>query len=160
VPGLNRLGRLYAQDARPSIVSCMTESPSERSVRSYWDDVWSKGNVAATSDFYAPIFRLNGDETSVEEFAKGVEAWLAHFSDFRVEVHKLFVCGSVVVSRVIYRAAHTGDFKTLPRTGKTFELSGIDIFEFRDGFVTAHWHETDHWDMFQQLGAELRPVST
>ncbi len=138
----------------------MTESPSERSVQRYWDEVWSKGNAMAVGEFYAPIFRLNGEQTSVEEFSENAERWLDHFSDFGVEVDKLFVCGSVVVSRVIYRAKHSGDFNTVPATGKTFELSGIDIFEFRAGRVTSHWHETDHLDMFQQLGAEPRPVSS
>ncbi len=128
------------------------------SVRSYWKDVWSNGDVAAASDFYAPTFCLNGEQTTVQEFAEGANSWLAHFSDFAVEVDKLFACGSSVVSRVIYRAVHTGDFVTFPATGKTFELSGIDIFEFFDGLVTTHWHETDHWDMFQQLGAEVRPA--
>ncbi len=138
----------------------MADSPSERSVRRYWDEVWSKGNVAAAGEFYAATFQLNGDETSVERFAENARAWLAHFSDFDVEVHKLFVCEDHVVSRVIYRAAHTGDFKTVPASGKRFELSGIDTFEFETGRVTRHWHETDHWDMFEQLGAEPRPVSS
>lgn len=138
----------------------MAESPSVGSVRSYWNDVWSKGDVAAVSDFYAPTFSLNGEQTSVEKFAEGVNSWLAHFSNFAVEVDKLFECDSTVVSRVIYRAVHTGDFMTFPKTGKTFELSGIDIFEFRDGLVITHWHETDHWNMFRQLGAELRASPT
>lgn len=134
------------------------EQANERSVRRYWEEVWSKGNVAAAREFYAPAFQLNGEETSVEDFAEHAESWLDHFSDFGVEVDRLFSCGSVVVSRVIYRATHTGDFKTVPASGKTFELSGIDIFEFQAGQVTSHWHETDHLDMFQQLGAEARPV--
>ncbi len=134
----------------------MTESPRERSVRRYWDEVWSKGNVAAVGEFYASIFHLNGKEISVDTFAENARAWLGHFSDFNVEVHKLFACGDVIVSRVIYRAAHTGDFRTVPASGETFELSGIDIFEFEDRRVTGHWHETDHWDMFEQLGAEPR----
>ena len=138
----------------------MTESPNERSVRRYWDEVWSKGKVAAVGEFYAPVFQLNGKETSVERFAENARAWLGHFSEFHVEIHKLFACGDVIVSRVIYRAAHTGDFKTVPASGKTFELSGIDIFEFEAGRATKHWHETDHWDMFEQLGAEPRPVSS
>lgn len=138
----------------------MVESSSELRVRRYWDEVWSKGNVAAAREFYAPVFQLNGHETSVDDFSKNAEAWLGHFSDFDVEVHKLFVCGSIVVSRVIYRATHTGDFKTVPAHGKTFELSGIDIFEFQAGRVASHWHETDHLDMFQQLDAEPRPVAT
>jgi predicted ester cyclase len=45
----------------------------------------------------------------------------------------------------------------LPASGRSFTLSGIDIFEFVDGQVVQHWHETDHLELFTQLGAELRP---
>ena len=140
------------------IVSLVVESSSEHSVRRYWNRVWSQGNVVAAREFYAPTFRLNGQETSVDEFVNGAEAWLCHFSEFDADVQEIFTCGSVIVSRVVYRATHTGDFKTVPARGMTFELSGIDIFEFREARVTCHWHETDHLDMFQQLGAEPRPI--
>ena len=66
----------------------MAESSSERNVRRYWDEVWTKGSVAAARDVYAPRFRLNGEETSVEEFSENAEAWLGHFTDIDAEVQR------------------------------------------------------------------------
>lgn len=35
-------------------------------------------------------------------------------------------------------------------------MSGLDVFEFgADGKVVQHWHETDHWELFAQLGLEV-----
>lgn len=120
--------------------------------------MWSEGDPHAVAGFYAPTFRLNGEEETVAEFAKGVATWRAHFEGFTADVDKLFTCGDVVVSRTIYRGRHVGDFRTVPATGKMIEASGIDIFEFEGSRVVDHWHEADHFEMFQQLGAEPRPA--
>jgi predicted ester cyclase len=133
-------------------------STNEESVRRYWEDFWGKGDRAAVEAFYAPTFRLNGEETVRDEWLEGAEWWRGRFSDMGVEVDKLFTCGDLVVSRVIYRGTHTADFNAVPTTGKDIELSGLDVFEFEDGLVVDHWHETDHLELFRQLGAELRPA--
>lgn len=57
-----------------------------------------------------------------------------------------------VVTRVVYSGTHTGDLQLLPATGKAVRRSGLDVFEFEQGRVVQHWHETDHWDLFEQLG--------
>ena len=132
---------------------------TEQRVRRYWEEFWGKGDRAAVEELYAPTFRQNGEETTREEWLAGAEAWRSKFSDWTVEVDKLFIFGDVVVSRVIYRGTHTGDLASLPATGKRYELSGIDIFEFEGDRVVDHWHETDHYDLFRQLGGELRPAS-
>lgn len=133
-------------------------SVEEAAVRRYWQDVWTTGDVGGVAAFYAPTFLLNGDETTTEEFAEGVVAWRAHFADFGVGVDQLFSCGDIVVSRVLYRGTHTGDFERVPATGRSLHVSGIDIFRFRDGKVGEHWHEADHLEMFRQLGAEVLPT--
>ncbi len=137
----------------------MAASANEKRVRTYWIEVWSKGNVEAVRDFYAPVFELNGEETSVEDFVENARSWLDHFTDFHVEVQQVLECGPACVSRVIYHATHTADFETVPAQGRRVELSGIDIFEFREERVIRHWHEADHSTMFRQLGAEPRPVA-
>jgi len=123
-------------------------------------EVWSKGNVEVVRDLYAPVFELNGEETSVEDFVRNARSWLSHFTDFSVEVPQVFDCGHAVVSRVIYHATHTADFKTVPAQGTEVELTGIDIFEFQEERVIRHWHEADHWAMFRQLGTEPQPVAS
>jgi predicted ester cyclase len=130
-----------------------------QSVRRYWGELWSKGNLDVAADFYAPTYRENGVALTPEEFATGARSWLDKFEDFSAEVQKLFSCGdNVIVSRVRYRATHVRDFRALPATGKTTDMTGIDIFEFdANGRVVDHWHEADHLLMFQQLGGEIRP---
>jgi predicted ester cyclase len=132
---------------------------SEQRVRRYWEGFWSKGDRSAVDELYAPTFRLNGEELGRDEWLAEAESWRAHFTDMSVEVDRLFSCGETVVSRVVYRGRHSADFKLVPATGKEFELTGLDVFEFEEGCVVDHWHETDHLDLFRQLGAEIRPAS-
>jgi len=70
---------------------------NEQSVRRYWDEFWSKGNLDAAADFYAPSYRENGVELTPEEFARGAKSWMDKFEDFSAEVQKLFSCGDDVV---------------------------------------------------------------
>lgn len=131
----------------------------EQRIERYWREVWTEGRFEVASEIYAPTFRENLDPpTTPEAFAAGAAAWAAHFTDFRVDIEELFSAGNRVISRVTYRGTHTGDFKRVPARGRAVAVSGIDIFEFEGGRVVQHWHETDHLELFQQLGAELRPV--
>ena len=130
----------------------------ERTIERYWREVWTAGRFEAASEVYAPTFRENFDPPSTPtEFAARAAVWAAHFTDFRVDIDELFSAGNRVISRVTYRGTHTGDFKRIPAREREVAVSGIDIFEFEDGRVVQHWHETDHLELFRQLGAELRP---
>ena len=138
----------------------MVASVEEAAVRSYWHAVWTNGDVSSVPAFYAPTFLLNGEETTTEQFAEGVVAWRAHFPDFGVSVDQLFSCRDIVVTRMLYRGTHRGDFKNVRATGRSIDVSGIDIFRFRDGKVVEHWHEADHLEMFRQLGADVMPTAS
>lgn len=135
-------------------------SITEAAVLRYWQGVWTKGDVSSVPAFYSPTFLLNGEETTTEQFAKGVVAWRARFPDFDVSVDQLFSCRDIVVTRVLYRGTHQGDFRNVPAAGQSINVSGIDIFRFRDGKVVEHWHEADHLKMFRQLGADVMPATS
>lgn len=128
----------------------------EAAVRRYWTQIWSEGRFDLAHSFYAPRYHENLEPSTPGEFAQGAAAWRAHFSDFRVEVGEAFSAGDRVVTRVTYRATHTGDFKAAPARGRPVEVRGIDIFEFEDDRVVRHWHQAEHLELFVQLGAELR----
>lgn len=130
----------------------------EATIQRYWREVWTEGRFEVAHEIYAPTFRQNLDPPSTPaEFAAQAAAWSAHFTDFRVDIEELFTAGNRVITRVTYRGRHTGDLKSVPARGREYALSGIDIFEFEGGRVVQHWHETDHLDLFLQLGAELGP---
>ena len=125
-------------------------------VQRYWTQAWSQGQVAVLEDFYAPTFRENEQALTPAEFARHLLAWREKFPDFRAEVDRLFLSPGVVVSRVLYSGTHRGDFSFLPATGRSVRSSGLDVFEFgADGKVVQHWHETDHWELFEQLGLQV-----
>jgi steroid delta-isomerase-like uncharacterized protein len=130
----------------------------EAAVARYWQEVWTAGRFEAAAAFYAPTYRENRTSTTPKDFIDGATAWAAHFSDLRVDIDELFSVGHRVVSRVTYRGVHSADFKRVPAQRRSFEVTGIDIFEFETGRVVQHWHETDHLDLFRQLGAELAPA--
>lgn len=133
-------------------------SADEATIERYWREVWTEGRFDVAHEIYAPIYRENLDPASTPaEFAAHAAAWSAHFTDFRVDIEELFTAGNRVISRVTYRGRHTGDIKRVPARGREFAVSGIDIFEFEDGRVVQHWHETDHLELFRQLGAEIGP---
>ena len=133
----------------------MTEH--EAVIERYWRVVWTEGRFDLAGEIYAATYRENLDEPSTPaDFAAGAAAWAAHFTDFRVDIEELFSAGDRVISRVTYRGRHTGDFKRVPARGREVAVPGIDIFEFVDGRVAQHWHETDHLELFRQMGAELR----
>lgn len=77
------------------------------------------------------------------------------FSDFNVEVLRIFSVADTVVSRVRYRGHHSGDFPGLTAVGAPIDLTGLDVFYFQDGRVVEHLHEADHEAMWEQLGVAL-----
>jgi steroid delta-isomerase-like uncharacterized protein len=132
---------------------------AEATVVRYWREVWTEGRFDLADQVYAPAYRENLEASTPEAFAVHAAAWAAHFTDFRVDIEEMFSVGNRVVSRVTYRGTHTGDFKRVPARGRDCAVSGIDIFEFEGDRVVQHWHETDHLELFRQLGAELHPVA-
>ena len=133
-------------------------TPDEATIARYWREVWTNGNLEVAAEVYAASYEVNGSPTNPAEFVAGAAAWRAHFTDFRADVEELFSAAGRVVSRVTYRGTHTGDFKRVPARGREFAVSGLDVFELEGGMVVRHWHETDHLELFRQLGAELHPA--
>ena len=133
----------------------MSDSELETRVRRYWQQVWSEGDVSFLAEFYAPRFRENDDELTPAEFGGHVTRWREKFPDFTVTVDRVWGWPGGIASRVTYAGTHLGDFTTLPATGRRTRSGGLDVFEFDGGRVVQHWHETDHYDLFTQLGARL-----
>jgi steroid delta-isomerase-like uncharacterized protein len=76
----------------------------------------------------------------------------AAFPDMQMTMDDMVAEGDKVVARATISGTHKGEFMGIPPTAKTFEVQAIDIFEIKDGQVTAHWGVTDQAAMMQQLG--------
>lgn len=130
----------------------------EAKVARYWREAWTEGDVGYLETFYAPTFRQNDEVLTPADFGTAIVDWRRKFPDFAVSVDRTFSWPGGIGTRVTYTGTHLGDFKVLPATGRTIRVGGLDIFEFDEqDLVVRHWHETDHYDMFVQLGATVGP---
>ncbi len=88
----------------------------------------------------------------------GKEGVLDRFSLLATALAPRFTIEDVVAEndRVVVRwtnaGTHVGEFAGIPATGKTFTMSGIDIYSVVDGLLCEHWHVVDQLSMLAQLG--------
>jgi steroid delta-isomerase-like uncharacterized protein len=63
-----------------------------------------------------------------------------------------------VVVRWTNAGTHVGEFAGIPPTGRTFTISGFDLYRVADGKLCEHWHVIDQLAMLGQLGLLPQPA--
>lgn len=116
------------------------------------------GDPAVLDEFISPTY----DDHNPPPFqqGQGVEAArgafeyaLKAFGEFRHEVAEQWSDGDVVISRVIGRGKHTGDFMGVPASNNDVQMEGIAIHRVVDGKVVEHWTQVDALGLLMQMGA-------
>lgn len=133
------------------------EIPSD-TVRRFWEEVWTCGEVDVLTDILDPCWTENGEPSDVVAFQRGVTAWRGIFPDFSATVEEVLTIGEDrVVSRVTYRGTHNGTLWGLEATGAQTEVVGVDLFRVKDGRITELWHAVDHLELVLQVGGVVKP---
>jgi hypothetical protein len=77
---------------------------------------------------------------------------LGAFPDFRATVDEILQDGDKIVARVTFSGTHEGDFMGMPASGNQVAWNAIDILQFRDDKVVAHWGVMDMASAMAQMG--------
>lgn len=122
---------------------------------------------AAGADLDATIDRYIADDfVEYEELPPGIEGsgkeagrqmfamMHAAFPDFRAEIHDLLEDGDKVAARVDFVGTHQGEFMGIPPSGNQMRVQVLDILQFRDDKVIAHWGLMDTATLMAQIGAQ------
>ena len=133
----------------------MNAEQNKETVRRWIEEVWNTGNA----DLMDELMDENMlDHNPVPGLPPGRAARaqiLAMFhAAFEVKMHLdlLLADGDYVIDRWTASLTHKGEFMGLPATGKTAQLTGIDISRLADGKITETWHQEDIAGLMQQLG--------
>jgi steroid delta-isomerase-like uncharacterized protein len=120
-------------------------------VRRYYDEVWSKGNLAfvdeaMTSDYVnidpaTPGTRLEGREA----FKHLVGALRGAFQEMKMTIDAQHVDGDVVVTEWTSHAVHRGELMGIPPTGKAGATTGVTVSTLVGGKIAQ---DRAQWDMF------------
>jgi predicted ester cyclase len=76
--------------------------------------------------------------------------------DYHSTIEDLIAEGDKVVAQVTITRTHTGDFWSVPSTGKRVNLTEIYIVRIKDGKIVEHWGEENGMKVFEQLGFKLK----
>lgn len=119
---------------------------SDGSLDEYYDRYvagWNDHDPAAVLDAFADGGTISDPATdgplSGEEIAEWVEETTDGFPDVRFEVERRsadYDAGRLFVEWTMH-GTHDGQFGPLPPTGRTVELTGVDVIEFSEDGITA-----------------------
>lgn len=86
-----------------------------------------------------------------------IQGYRAAFPDLRMSMERYVEQGDVASSAFRVTGTHTGEFMGIAPTGRTIDVSGMDMVRFVDGMAVEHWGGTDTLTLFGQLGVSALP---
>jgi steroid delta-isomerase-like uncharacterized protein len=127
---------------------------------------FNSGDVDAFCAFYtddATLVAPDGTYSGREAITEMWTASRASFPDEKLTVSLTVEDGDKVVSEWTWTATNTGeltlpDGTTIPATGKSVSINGMDVVEIENGRVTSHRLYYDNMAAFAQLGLVEAPA--
>jgi steroid delta-isomerase-like uncharacterized protein len=95
---------------------------------------------------------LEGAAMDVNGYQQIGRAFLAGFPDIDAKVVEQLEDGNKVINRVVWAGTHTGTFKGIAPTGRSFCHEGVTIDTVMDGRIVERRDYSDMMQIMQQLG--------
>ena len=80
------------------------------------------------------------------------------FPDGWHEIQDQMANGDTVITRLVGRGMHRGDFVGIPATGRDVTMEGISIHRVVDGKIVEHWGYSDDVGFWHQCGVEVPEI--
>ena len=135
----------------------MSAMENQTLVRRYFEESWNKHNPAVVDEVYSADFvdsspEIPGIPPTREGLKQFMGVYLTAFPDANITIEDQITDGDRVVTRWTGRGTQTGEFMSMPPTGKTVAVAGIQIDRFSGGKIVESWVSFDQLGMLQQLG--------
>ena len=115
------------------------------------------GNVDRIPDFVSSEFVENYNGVRRKVGIEGAEAHILGvretFSDLILSVERQIAEGEWVVSQVIAQGVHTGSWMEMKPTGKSVEISVVNVDRIIDGKIVEHGGAANMLESLLQIGA-------
>jgi steroid delta-isomerase-like uncharacterized protein len=126
--------------------------------RRVFEEIWNLKNLNAVDELIAANYVHHDPNsppvaTGAEGYKEFVRYYLAAFPDTHFTVEDLVVMGNTVAIRWTVRGTHEGDLLNVPRTGRSFSVTGMSMGRIENGKFVESWNNWDALGLMQQLGA-------
>jgi len=135
----------------------MSVEDNKAMARRFYDEVINGGDLDVIDELVSEDFIDHGGYPGLPNTGPAApkavfSMFRAAFPDLQFTPDEMIAEGDKVVTRATVSGTHRGEFMGIPATNKGFKVQAIDIGEFHDGKLTAHWGVTDQAAMMAQLG--------
>lgn len=136
----------------------MNPENNQATVRRWYEEVLSEGNLSLIDSLFSPNF------THHEEIVPGgwprgtagaqalAQTYRTASSDIRYTIEDQFSTGDRVVTRWTASGTHTGDFLGAPGSGRSYTITGISIERLENGKIAETWSNWDLMGLLVQVG--------
>jgi predicted ester cyclase len=124
------------------------------------EEGFSNGNVTVFDTYSSPNFvehQYGFIPPNAEGVKKAIKSLHYAFPDFSLTIEDLIMDDTKVWGRMTARGTHKNKFGPMFPTGKTFEITVIDIMRFETGKLIEHWGVPDKLALMEQLGMKPPP---
>ena len=133
----------------------MAEDDNKAAARRFFEEGWSKGDLAQVKAFLADEFvshnSLGFSIQSSDDYCRSVVLYREAFPDLVTSVEDVIAEGDRVVVRGTDRGTHQGEFMGSAATGRHVTTSFIEIFRVESGKAVEGWLESDIRTLMEQL---------
>lgn len=134
----------------------MSVEENKALIRSFYEEVFNKRNLAAIEGFYTPNHVDHtlppGLPVSPEGTKQAIAMILTAFPDLYVTIEDMIAEGDRVVTWFQTHGTQQGSLGSIPPTGRHVTVSTIEITRLADGKIAEDWGLDDRLGMLQQLG--------
>ena len=117
-------------------------------------EVWNGNHLDALDAFLAPAYY---DYTYEPRNREGLERALllmqTAFPAHETMIEEIVGEGDTVAVCLTLRGTHTGPFRGMPASGKSFAIGGYRFYKLSNGKITSHRGLLDLPSLLQQIGA-------
>lgn len=141
--------------SKPMLTASSTPADYKAAIRQIYEVCLNTGNLEIAPKLFADDYVGPTGEIGPAGFAQTIQRMRAGMPDIHVKVQDLSAEGNRVWVRWRWTGTHRGMLRGFPATGRRVEITGMTMYELRDGRIVRSWVENDRLGFLQQIGVVL-----
>jgi steroid delta-isomerase-like uncharacterized protein len=129
---------------------------NKNTVASFIQALFTKGDLGAVDEYLVEDFVDHdppmGGPANREGMRQAAAMFRAAFPDWHSDLGFLVAEGDLVTEYFTASGTQQGEIFSVPASGRTAILPGINVFRVRDGRITERWGRLDELGLMRQLG--------
>jgi steroid delta-isomerase-like uncharacterized protein len=113
-------------------------------------------DLVSVEALLAPAYTLhlagNPDPMDRAGFRQFAQGFFVALPDVTHVIEDQFAAGEKVMTRIVVRGTHRGDFRGIPPTDRPVVLDSVNVHYVENGRIVEQWISFDSASLMQQLG--------